>query len=90
MKVRGSESSRFGVKMLQPVTQYQQTTRAVKYGMLIIVLVFLAGFVALAYAASYVMMQMETYAMLGGSLLLFACLCGVMYCTRNGFGSVEK
>ena len=39
MKVRGSESSRFGVKMLQPVTQYQQTTRAVKYGMLIIVLV---------------------------------------------------
>lgn len=154
------ESSRFGVKMLQPVTQYQQTTRAVKYGMLIIVLVFLAGFVvewltkkeinllqyivigcslvlfymlllsfsefmsfglsfllaalmttvaltgyyrgilktntayylggfvALAYAASYVMMQMETYAMLGGSLLLFACLCGVMYCTRNGFNSL--
>lgn len=156
------ESSRFGVKMLQPVTQYQQTNRAVKYGMLIIVLVFLAGFVvemltqkeinllqyivigcslvlfymlllsfsefmsfglsfllaslmttlaltgyyrgilkattayylggfvALAYAASYVMMQMETYAMLCGSLLLFACLCGVMYCTRNGYSPAEK
>lgn len=156
------ESSKFGVKMLQPVTQYQQTTRAAKYGMLIIVLVFLAGFcvewvtkkeinllqyivigcslvlfymlllsfsefmpfwlsfllaammttialtgyyrgilktkiayymggfVALAYAASYIMMQMETYAMLGGSLLLFICLCGVMFFTSNGVLSVDS
>lgn len=150
------ESSEFGVKMLQSVTQYQQTTRAAKYGILIVALVFLAGFlvemlthkginllqyvviglslvlfymlllsfsefmpfwlsfmlaalmttlaltgyfrgilrtktayflggfVALAYTASYIMMQMETYAMLAGSLLLFICLCAVMYFTRNG------
>ena len=39
------ESTEFGVRMLQPVTQYQQTTRTAKYGILIILLVFLAGFI---------------------------------------------
>jgi len=150
-----SEDNQFGVKMLQSVTQYQQTTRAAKYGILIVALVFLAGFlvemitkreisllqyiviglslvlfymlllsfsefmtfwlsyllaslmtiialttyfrsilkskiayciggfVALSYVASYILMQMETFAMLAGTLLLFVCLCAVMYFTSN-------
>lgn len=156
------ESSKFGVKMLQPVTQYQQTTRANKYGMLIIVLIFLAGFiaekvtkkeinllqyiiigcslvlfymlllafsefmafwlsfllaaamttisltayfrailrnrlayflgllVAVAYIISYVMMQMEMYAMLCSSLLLFVGICFAMYFTRNSSSQPNK
>ena len=149
------ESTEFGVRMLQPVTQYQQTTRSAKYGILIILLVFLAGFivelttgkyinilqylviglslvlfyalllsfseimsfgisylvaaamttlaltgyfrailrsrtayllgglVAVAYAISYVLLQMETYAFLAGTLVLFVCLLVVMYLTRD-------
>lgn len=149
------ESTDFGVRMLQPVTQYQQTTRSAKYGILIILLVFLAGFivelttgrdinilqylviglslvlfyalllsfseimsfglsytvaavmttlaltgyflgilrsrtayllgglVAAAYALSYVLLQMETFALLTGTLVLFVCLLAVMYLTRD-------
>lgn len=149
------ESTQFGVRLLQPVTQYQQTQRSVKYGILIILLVFLAGFivelvtkkeinvlqylviglslvlfyslllsfseimsfglsylisaamttaaltgyfrgilksrtayllggfVALAYAISYVLLQMETYALLAGSLVLFVCLLVVMFLTKD-------
>ena len=151
--------SEFGVKLLQPVTQYQQTTRSAKYGILIILLVFLAGFivelvtkkginiiqylviglslvlfyalllsfseimsfglsyliaavmttlaltgyfrgilksrlayllgalVALAYGVSFVLLQMETYALLAGTLILFVLLLVVMFFTRN-LGSV--
>ena len=153
------EDSEFGVKLLQPVTQYQQTTRSAKYGILIILLVFLAGFivelvtkkdiniiqylviglslvlfyalllsfseimsfglsyliaavmttlaltgyfrgilksrlayllgalVALAYGVSFVLLQMETYALLAGTLILFVLLLVVMFFTRN-LGSV--
>lgn len=149
------ESTEFGVRMLQPVTQYQQTTRSAKYGILIILLVFLAGFivelltkkdinilqylviglslvlfyslllsfseiisfglsylvsaamttvaltgyyrgilksktayllggfVAIAYAISYVLLQMEHFALLGGTLVLFICLVIVMYLTKD-------
>lgn len=149
------ESTEFGVRMLQPVTQYQQTTRSAKYGILIILLVFLAGFivelmtkkdinvlqylviglslvlfyslllsfseiisfglsylvsavmttlaltgyyrgilkskvaymlggfVAMAYAISYVLLQMEHFALLGGTLVLFVCLVIVMYLTKD-------
>lgn len=149
------ESSTFGVRLIQPVTQYQQSSRSAKYAILIILLVFLAGLfvefmtgreinvvqyiviglslvlfyslllafsefmafgwsyliatvmtagalaayfrailkdrsawmlsalVALAYAVSYVLLQMETFAFLTGTLILFALLCVIMYYTRN-------
>ena len=151
----GPEESVFLVDLLQKVTQYQQATRTLKYGILIIVLVFIAGLivelvgkreisiiqylviglslvlfyalvlsfsefmsfglayalaatmttlallgyfrgilkdktayllvalVALAYIVSYVLVQMETYALLSGSLILFVVLAVVMYFTRN-------
>ena len=149
------DDTSFGVNLLQGVTQYQQTMRSAKYGILIILLVFLAGLavellgkkkinivqylviglslvlfyvlvlsfsefmrfpiayalaalmtvaallgyfrgilrdrsawlltglVALAFLISYVLLQMETYAFLAGTLLLFALLAGIMYLTRN-------
>ena len=151
----GPEESAFQVDLLQKVTQYQQTDRLLKYGLLIIALVFIAGLivelvgkreisiiqylviglslvlfyalvlsfsefmsfgiayalaatmttlallgyfrgilkdrsayflvalVALAYIVSYVLLQMETYALLTGSLILFLLLAVVMYFTRN-------
>ena len=155
------DDTSFGVNLLQGVTQYQQTTRSAKYGILVILLVFLAGLtvelvgkkkidlvqylviglslvlfyalvlsfsefmrfpiayglaalmtvaalfgyfrgilrdktawmltalVALAYLLSYVLLQMETYALLAGTLVLFALLVGIMYLTRN-LNRVEK
>ena len=149
------DDTSFGVNLLQGVTQYQQTMRSAKYGILIILLVFLAGLavelmgkkkinlvqylviglslvlfyvlvlsfsefmrfplayalasfmtvaallgyfrgilrdrsawlltalVALAFLLSYILLQMETYAFLAGSLLLFVLLTGIMYLTRN-------
>ena len=43
----------------------------------------LGGFVAIVYAINYILLQMETYALLAGSLLLFVLLCVVMYITAN-------
>ena len=149
------DDTSFGVNLLQGVTQYQQTTRSAKYGILVILLVFIAGLavelvgkkkidivqylviglslvlfyalvlsfsefmrfpvayglaalmtvaalfgyfrgilrdktaylltalVALAYLLSYILLQMETYALLAGTLLLFVLLVGIMYLTRN-------
>ena len=149
------ESTQFGVRMINGVSAYQQTTRSAKYGILIILLVFIAGLavewvtrkeinlvqyvviglslvlfyalllsfsefmrfgtayllaagltvtaltgyfrgilrdrtgwllgalVALMYLVNYVLLQMETYALLTGTLILFALLCGIMYFTRN-------
>lgn len=151
----GPLSDSFGVRLIEPVTQYRQTDRAAKYGMLIIFLVFIAGFfveiiskkpinliqylvigaslvlfyslllafsdflsfglsyliasvmtvaalggyffgivknkwsllltglVALAYGVIYILLQMETFAFLAGTLLLFAILCVVMFLTRD-------
>lgn len=148
-------SSSFGVKLVKPVTQYRQTERATKYGLLVIFLVFIAGFVveivskkpiniiqylvigaslvlfyslllafsdfmsfglsyliaasmtvialclyfagivkskwaivltglvALAYGIIYILLQMETFAFLTGTLLLFFILCIIMALTRN-------
>ena len=145
----------FGVRLIEPVTQYRQSERALKYGILVIFLIFFAGFavemisgkpinyiqylvigaslvlfyalllafsdflsfglsyliaaamttialgayfiaivkrkwayiltalVALAYLVIYILLQMETFAFLAGTLLLFAILCLVMYLTRN-------
>ena len=149
------DDTSFGVNLLQGVTQYQKTMRSVKYGILVILLVFIAGLavelvgkkkisivqylviglslvlfyalvlsfsefmrfpvayglaalmtvaalfgyfrgilrdrsawlltalVALAYLLSYILLQMETYALLAGTLVLFALLVGIMYLTRN-------
>lgn len=144
-----------GVKFVEPANPYQQSMRSAKYGMLIIVLVFVAGlfvefltrrainpvqyaviglslvlfysllvafsefiafgvayiiaalmttgalmlyfrailkngsayllggFVALVYVANYMLLRMETYALLAGSLLFFLLLCGIMYLTAD-------
>lgn len=144
-----------GVKFVDPANPYQQSMRSAKYGMLIIILVFVAslfvefltrkginpiqyaviglslvlfysllvafsefitfgvayvlaalmttgalmlyfrailknrsaymlgGFVVLVYALNYILLQMETYALLAGSLLLFVLLSVVMYLTAN-------
>ncbi len=143
-----------GVKFVDPANPYQQSMRSAKYGMLIIILVFVAGlfvefltrkeihpiqyaviglslvlfysllvafsefmtfvlayviaalmttgalmfyfrailknrsayllggFVALVYLLNYMLLQMETYALLAGSLVLFVLLCVVMYLTQ--------
>lgn len=149
------DDTSFGVNLLNGVTQYQQTTRSAKYGILIILLVFIACLalelmgkksinlvqylviglslvlfyalvlsfsefmpfvaaytlsavmtvgalyfyfrgilrdksawlltclVAVAYLLSYVLIQMETYALIAGTLVLFSLLAGIMYLTRN-------
>ena len=149
------DDTTFGVRLLQSVTQYRQSERSVKYGILIILLVFVAGIgieligkkeislvqylliglslvlfyaltlsfsefmafplayalaaamtvcaltayfrgilrdskawllgalVAVAYGVSYVLLQMETYAFLAGTLILFVVLAVLMYLTRK-------
>lgn len=149
------DDTSFGVNLLQGVTQYQQSMRSAKYGILVILLVFIAGLAvelvgkkkidliqylviglslvlfyalvlsfsefmrfplayglaalmtvcalfgyfrgilhdrtawllsalsALAYLLSYILLQMETYALLAGTLVLFILLVGIMYLTRN-------
>ncbi len=144
-----------GVKFVDPANPYQQSMRSAKYGMLIIVLVFVAGlfvefltrkeinpiqyaviglslvlfysllvafsefmtfgaayivaalmttgalmfyfkailrsrsayilggFVAVVYALNYMLLQMETYALLAGSVVLFLLLCVVMHLTAD-------
>lgn len=145
----------FGVRLVMPVTQYRETERAIKYGLLIIFLVFIAGFivemlskkpiniiqylvigaslvlfyslllalsdflsfslsyliaalmtsialgayfigivknkwawlltglVAVGYSVSYVLLQLDNFAFLAGTLLLFLILCVIMALTRN-------
>ena len=43
----------------------------------------LTALVTLAYVLSYVLLQMETYALIAGTLVLFLLLVGIMYLTRN-------
>ena len=43
----------------------------------------LGVFVALVYVLNYMLLQMETYALLTGSVVLFLLLCVVMYLTAN-------
>ena len=153
---RGDPSNtQFGVRMLKGVTRYQQATRSAKYGILIILLVFIAGLtvefltrreinlvqyvviglslalfyalllsfseflsfgrayalaavmttaaltgyfrgilkhasawilgglVAVAYILSFILLQMETYALISGTLILFGILYAIMWFTRN-------
>lgn len=144
-----------GVKFVDPANPYQQSMRSAKYGMLIIILVFVAslfvefltrkeinpiqyavvglslvlfyslllafsefitfglayiiatlmttgalmfyfrsilkngsaymlgGFVTLVYVLNYMLLQMETYALFAGSIVLFLLLCVIMYLTAN-------
>ena len=66
------EETRFGVRLLQGVSQYQQTTRSAKYGILIILLVFVAGLaVELVGKKSIHIIQ---YLVIGLSLVLFYAL----------------
>ncbi len=152
---RDNDNCSVGVKFVNPADSYQQSSRSVQYGLLIITLVFvvgllvelitrkeiiaiqyaviglslvlfysllfsfsefmmfgiayliaatmttvaltfyfrailkhrsahlLGGFVALVYIANYILLQMEVYAMLTGSLLLFVMLSVFMYFTAN-------
>ena len=43
----------------------------------------LTALVALAYLISYILLQMETYALIAGTLVLFVLLVGIMYLTTN-------
>jgi inner membrane protein len=43
----------------------------------------IGGLLAALYGAIYILLSLEAYALLIGSLLLFAALAGVMYLTRN-------
>ena len=43
----------------------------------------LGGLVAVSYVICYILLQMETYALLTGSLVLFVGLGALMYFTRN-------
>ena len=150
-----SSHDNMGVRFVDPANPYQQSMRSAKYGILIVILVFVAslfvefltgkeinpiqyaviglslvlfyslllafsefitfgiayaiaalmttsalifyfrailknrsaymlgGFVALVYAINYLLLQMDTYTLLAGSLVLFLLLCVVMYLTAN-------
>ena len=43
----------------------------------------LGALVAVAYAVCYILLQMETYALVAGTLVLFVILVGIMYFTRD-------
>ena len=62
----------FGVKMLQDVTQYQQSMRSAKYGILVILLVFLAALAAELVTKRPI--NLVQYAVVGLSLVLFYAL----------------
>lgn len=44
---------------------------------------FLGGFISIMYMANYILLQMKTYSLLAGSLLLFILLAVMMYFTAN-------
>ena len=155
MNINSAITDTMGVEFINPANPYQQATRSAKYGILVIILVFVAGllaelisgkeispiqyaiiglslvlfyslllsfsefiafgwayviaalmtttaltlyfkgilksrngytlggFVALVYIVNYMLLQMETYALLAGSLVLFVLLCVVMYMTTT-------
>ncbi len=43
----------------------------------------MGGFTVCVYDINYMLLQMETYALLAGSLVIFVLLCIVMYLTAN-------
>lgn len=155
LKINKKSNTYFGVDFIEVASQYQQAMRSVKYGILIICMVFVAGllvefvtrkqihivqyaviglslvlfyslltaftdiipfgwsyliastmttmaltlyyrgilkhksawilggFISVMYMANYILLQMETYSLLAGSLLLFVLLSVMMYFTAN-------
>ena len=65
----GVQESAFGVELYQPVDVYLQTERSVKYGMLFLVLTFLAFFLFEAF--SPVLLHPMHYLLVGSALCLF-------------------
>ena len=63
------DSCSFGVKMLQDVTQYQQSMRSAKYGILVILLIFLAALGAELLTGRPI--NLIQYAVVGLSIVLF-------------------
>ena len=59
----------FGVDLIKPVTQYQMTARSIKYGILVILLVFLAAIVVELFTKKRI--NVLQYAVVGLSLVLF-------------------
>ena len=52
---------------------------------------YIAGLLAALYAVLYILLSLEAYSLLIGSLMLFAALAGVMYVTRNlDWGAVKR
>ena len=43
----------------------------------------LGALIAIAYVVCYILLQMETYALVAGTLILFILLVGIMYFTRE-------
>ena len=66
------DDTSFGVNLLQGVTQYQQTTRSAKYGILVILLVFIAGLAVELVGKKKI--SIVQYLVIGLSLVLFYAL----------------
>ena len=66
------DDTAFGVNFLQGVTQYQQTTRSAKYGILVILLVFIAGLAVELVGKKKI--DLIQYLVIGLSLVLFYAL----------------
>ena len=66
------DDTSFGVNLLQGVTQYQKTMRSVKYGILVILLVFIAGLAVELVGKKRI--DLVQYLVIGLSLALFYAL----------------
>ena len=66
------DDTSFGVRMLQSVTQYRQSERSAKYGILIILLVFVAGLAVELVGKKEI--SLVQYLVIGLSLVLFYAL----------------
>ena len=62
-------NSAFGVKLLQPVDEYQKVTRAVKYAIMLIVLTFMAFFLTEIFSGTAI--HPVQYALIGLAITLF-------------------
>ena len=82
-----------GVKFVDPANPYQQSMRSAKYGMLIIILVFVAslfvefltcrGINPIQYVVIGLSLVLFYSLLLAGSLVLFVLLCMVMFITAD-------
>lgn len=68
-ELNGADKNTFGVKFVVPVSQYRQTTRSVKYSFLVILLVFMAVYLAESITRRNV--SIIQYIVTGLSLCLF-------------------